>query len=296
MKGVLFSALIGTLVACAASAQPITCPPPPSTSDVKSSLDVGTEVSLLSRFLSKLGLNYKEQTAITQNLSQLPNADELYKQLYLMSMKCQSIMAKREPDEEKIREWNDFIDQMANYHPPNPNLPSPYPSPPYPSPMPSPPPPQPSLSKAEAGALALQWIQSIFDLRTDISRALSLSSLPFCTSSILRSAGDFRSAFSDRSNFGQASDLYISSVDNVGPYLYATQQRLSNMQRYEMRTGRVTVLTNEINIARNCIAQNVISNDDYVVEVHVWLPSVGKELFAHVVVSARNRSIKGFLG
>ena len=40
-----------------------------------------------------------------------------------MSMKCQSIMAKRVPDDAKIREWNDFIDQMANYHPPNPNYP-----------------------------------------------------------------------------------------------------------------------------------------------------------------------------
>ena len=115
MKRVLFSALIGTFVACAASAQPITCPPLPSTSDVKRSFAVGTEVSLLSRFLNSFGLNYKKQTAIKQNLSQLPNADELYTTLYFMSIKCQSIMAQRVPEEEKLRQWNDYIDQMNDH-------------------------------------------------------------------------------------------------------------------------------------------------------------------------------------
>jgi hypothetical protein len=125
MKKILFSALIGTLVVCAASAQPITCPPPPSISDVQSNFEVGAQVSLLSRFLNRLGLNYKQQTAITQNLSQLPNADELFRMLSFMSWKCQSIMAQRVPYEEKIRQWSDVIDQMANFHPTNPIPPRP---------------------------------------------------------------------------------------------------------------------------------------------------------------------------
>jgi hypothetical protein len=56
------------------------------------------------------------------------------------------------------------------------------------------------------------------------------------------------------------------------------------------------VLAKAVDIARNCVAQSVISNDDYIVEVHVSLPSVGQEAFFPVVVSARERSVKGFLG
>ena len=85
-------------------------------------------------------------------------------------------------------------------------------------------------------------------------------------------------------------------MDSIGPYLYRAQQRLSNVQSYELRSGRVAVLAKAVDVARNCIAQRVISSDDYVVEVHVWLSSVGQEAFFPVVVSARERSVKGFLG
>jgi hypothetical protein len=129
MRGVLFSALIGTLVAYAASAQPITCPSPPSTTDVERNLEVGAKASLLSRFLDMFSADYKQRTAIRQNLSQLPNADELFKHLNFMSQKCHTIMAMRVPDDVKLRAWSDFIDQMANYHPPDPNVPSPDPPP-----------------------------------------------------------------------------------------------------------------------------------------------------------------------
>jgi hypothetical protein len=83
------------------------------------------------------GMNYNKRTAITQNLSQLPNADEIYKTLYFMSLKCQSIMAQRVPDGEKIRQWNDVIDQMANNRLPKRTEVIP-PPPPGPRPVPNP--------------------------------------------------------------------------------------------------------------------------------------------------------------
>ena len=45
----------------------------------------------------------------------------------------------------------------------------------------------------------------------------------------------------DAVNFGQASNMR-RCVDGVGPYLYKAQQKLSNLQSYELRSGRVVVL------------------------------------------------------
>jgi hypothetical protein len=166
--------------------------------------------------------------------------------------------------------------------------------------QPSPPfqlfPPRPPLTQAEAGVLALEWMQSMFDMQTDIGKSINISSFPFCTNPILRTAEDFQSAFSDRRNFGQAFNLYVAAADYVEPYLYKTEQRLANVPSYEMRFGKVAVWAMGAKIARSCIEQNIISSQDYVVEVHIWLPSVGKEAFFPVIIGAQDRKTKGFLG
>jgi hypothetical protein len=79
-----------------------------------------------------------------------------------------------------------------------------------PTPLPAP------ISKAEAGALALQWIQSIFNLEGVSGRFMNMSSLPFCSNDILKTQGEIQFAFSDTVNFGQASNItslpWIASV------------------------------------------------------------------------------------
>jgi hypothetical protein len=106
------AALGGALLSTPVMAQTFTCPEAPSKSDIQRQISGRVEISLVKRFLGKLGLEIEGKDVTADSISRYPNADQLHKELLYFSVKCQAIMARTDwPENQKLIELAEFADK-----------------------------------------------------------------------------------------------------------------------------------------------------------------------------------------